>query len=90
MILARSLAAAALALGLAAPAAHADAPTMTGSLTLTVSAKAERALHARGVTLRTTGRAAEAGDGFGCRSPPETAPRCGRPERCDCGPRRAA
>ncbi len=61
MILARSLAAAALALGLAAPVAHADAPTMTGSLTLTVSAKAERALHARGVTLRTTGRAARSG-----------------------------
>lgn len=49
---------AALAFALLAPPA--DAAT-TGSLTLTLTPKADRALDARGVTLRTTGKASRAG-----------------------------
>lgn len=54
----RTLAATALTFALAASSAEA---ATTGSLTLTLTAKADRALDARGVTVRTTGKAARSG-----------------------------
>jgi hypothetical protein len=53
--------AAVTALAFAALAGPAHAAETSGALTLTVTAKAERALDARGVTLRTTGRATRSG-----------------------------
>ena len=53
----RRSAGAVLAFAALAPTAHAA----EGSLTLTVTAKADRALDARGVTVRTTGNASRSG-----------------------------
>ena len=52
---------AATALAFAALAGPAHAAETSGSLTLTVTAKADRALDARGVSVRTTGKATRSG-----------------------------